>query len=203
VSAACCYLIVLPIKSPNRQSRSPPERTFAVACSDLDRINTPSVALSVMPHASGGTCRGKSLLERSESEDSEMPIPPTSQSVDLGPPAVPGPPVTEIPLGLPKTDLPAEISLGSVVEDELMLDPSGPAVPMFRAYSDHVLTRWYRAPEVILGERYQSSVDVWAVGCVLVDVMNLLPDLVPSFRARKLVLLIVLCALLLSSACYL
>jgi serine/threonine protein kinase len=44
-------------------------------------------------------------------------------------------------------------SIGSALEDDEPLDASSPAVPMYRAYSDHVLTRWYRAPEVILGER--------------------------------------------------
>eukprot|EP00347_Sterkiella_histriomuscorum_P014899 403359091 len=36
--------------------------------------------------------------------------------------------------------------------------------------SDYVATRWYRAPEILLGSpRYDSSVDMWAVGCILAE----------------------------------
>lgn len=34
--------------------------------------------------------------------------------------------------------------------------------------SDYVATRWYRAPEVLLGSpRYDESIDMWALGCIL------------------------------------
>ena len=34
--------------------------------------------------------------------------------------------------------------------------------------TDYVATRWYRAPEILLGStRYDYSVDMWAVGCIL------------------------------------
>jgi len=37
-----------------------------------------------------------------------------------------------------------------------------------RLYSKNVITMWYRAPELILGERrYTAHVDVWSVGCIL------------------------------------
>lgn len=32
-------------------------------------------------------------------------------------------------------------------------------------YSDYVATRWYRAPELLLGEgRYGQQADIWAIG---------------------------------------
>ena len=36
--------------------------------------------------------------------------------------------------------------------------------------TDYVATRWYRAPEILLGSpRYDASVDMWAVGCILAE----------------------------------
>ncbi|CEP63845.1 mitogen-activated protein kinase SMK1 LALA0_S09e03796g [Lachancea lanzarotensis] len=36
--------------------------------------------------------------------------------------------------------------------------------------TNYVATRWYRAPELILShKRYSKSIDVWAVGCILVE----------------------------------
>jgi cyclin-dependent kinase 2 len=42
-----------------------------------------------------------------------------------------------------------------------------------RPYSLNVQTLWYRAPEVLLGcENYGPEVDVWSVGCILVEVIT-------------------------------
>ncbi|KAE8899687.1 Extracellular signal-regulated kinase 2 [Phytophthora fragariae] len=36
--------------------------------------------------------------------------------------------------------------------------------------TDYVATRWYRAPEILLGStRYAKSVDMWAVGCIVAE----------------------------------
>ena len=33
--------------------------------------------------------------------------------------------------------------------------------------TDYVATRWYRAPEILLGEaKYTDSIDIWAAVCV-------------------------------------
>ncbi|GFQ71009.1 cyclin-dependent kinase-like 1 [Trichonephila clavata] len=40
-------------------------------------------------------------------------------------------------------------------------------------YTDYVATRWYRAPELLVGEtQYGPAVDVWAVGCVTAELMR-------------------------------
>lgn len=40
------------------------------------------------------------------------------------------------------------------------------------------MTRWYRAPELLFGARiYGPGVDVWAVGCVLAEILQRLPFL--------------------------
>jgi len=33
----------------------------------------------------------------------------------------------------------------------------------------HVVTRWYRAPEIMCRDEYDKPVDVWAAGCILVE----------------------------------
>lgn len=41
------------------------------------------------------------------------------------------------------------------------------------AYTDYVATRWYRAPELLVGDtKYGSSVDIWAIGCVFVELLT-------------------------------
>ncbi|CAL7941157.1 unnamed protein product [Xylocopa violacea] len=39
--------------------------------------------------------------------------------------------------------------------------------------TDYVATRWYRAPELLVGDpRYGKAVDVWAVGCLYAEMVN-------------------------------
>ena len=40
-------------------------------------------------------------------------------------------------------------------------------------FTDYVATRWYRAPELLVGDtQYGPKVDVWAIGCVFVELVN-------------------------------
>ncbi|RXN01916.1 Cyclin-dependent kinase-like 2 [Acipenser ruthenus] len=40
-------------------------------------------------------------------------------------------------------------------------------------YTDYVATRWYRAPELLVGDtKYGKAVDVWAVGCLIVEMLT-------------------------------
>ncbi|RHY32003.1 hypothetical protein DYB32_002973 [Aphanomyces invadans] len=39
--------------------------------------------------------------------------------------------------------------------------------------TDYVATRWYRAPEILLGStRYTKAVDMWAVGCIVAEMVS-------------------------------
>lgn len=45
-----------------------------------------------------------------------------------------------------------------------------------RIYTHHVVTRWYRSPELLFGARqYGTGVDMWAVGCILAELMLRVP----------------------------
>ncbi|KAI8381088.1 kinase-like domain-containing protein [Radiomyces spectabilis] len=47
-----------------------------------------------------------------------------------------------------------------------------------REYTNCVVTRWYRPPELFLGERrYTSAIDMWGVGCVFGELLKLRPIL--------------------------
>lgn len=44
--------------------------------------------------------------------------------------------------------------------------------------TDYVATRWYRAPELLLAyKEYDSSVDMWSVGCILAELLRRKPFL--------------------------
>jgi len=43
-------------------------------------------------------------------------------------------------------------------------------------YTEYVSTRWYRAPEVLLLSRdYSNPVDMWALGTIMAELVNLRP----------------------------
>jgi len=48
-------------------------------------------------------------------------------------------------------------------------DTGGPSAVL----TDYVATRWYRAPEILLGStRYTKGVDLWSVGCILGELVT-------------------------------
>lgn len=41
------------------------------------------------------------------------------------------------------------------------------------ALTDYVATRWYRSPELLLGDpRYSKEVDMWAIGCIMGELID-------------------------------
>lgn len=47
-----------------------------------------------------------------------------------------------------------------------------------RIYTHQVVTLWYRCPELLFGARqYSTGVDIWAVGCILAELLLRLPFL--------------------------
>lgn len=49
-------------------------------------------------------------------------------------------------------------------------------LPPQRAYTNKVVTLWYRAPELLLGAaHYSATVDLWSVGCIIAEMMNFEP----------------------------
>ncbi len=51
---------------------------------------------------------------------------------------------------------------------------------MKRELTGHVVTRWYRAPELILLEKdYGEAIDVWSVGCIFAELLTMMKENVP------------------------
>ncbi|KAH7387500.1 hypothetical protein KP509_16G025500 [Ceratopteris richardii] len=49
------------------------------------------------------------------------------------------------------------------------------SVPL-KSYTHEIVTLWYRAPEVLLGDtHYSTSVDMWAVGCIFAELCRSRP----------------------------
>lgn len=50
----------------------------------------------------------------------------------------------------------------------------------------HVVTRWYRAPEVILAQdSYTYKIDIWSVGCIFAELLSMMRANFPHFLERK------------------
>ncbi len=52
--------------------------------------------------------------------------------------------------------------------------------------SQHVVTRWYRAPELILIENnYTTAIDIWSVGCIFAELMNMIKENASNYTERQ------------------
>ena len=57
---------------------------------------------------------------------------------------------------------------------------------MKRELTGHVVTRWYRAPEIILLEKdYGPAIDIWAVGCIFAELLGMMKENAPTFTERS------------------
>jgi len=55
-----------------------------------------------------------------------------------------------------------------------------------RELTSHVVTRWYRAPELILLEKhYTTAIDTWSVGCIFAELLGMLKENAPTFMDRS------------------
>lgn len=58
--------------------------------------------------------------------------------------------------------------------------------PAKRKLSGHVVTRWYRAPEIILMQKnYGHAIDMWAAGCVLAELQQMRKENVGNCSDRQ------------------
>jgi len=75
-------------------------------------------------------------------------------------------------LGVVKTDVPVR------------QQPSFSHQGLSRQLTKHVVTRWYRAPELILIQPYGSAVDIWSLGCIFAELLSMQEGSVPTYQDR-------------------
>lgn len=75
-----------------------------------------------------------------------------------------------------RTESKRELDAGTEVENDGGEggDDAAPP-PLKHQLTNYVVTRWYRAPEVILQEPYSSAIDIWSVGCIFKELLELTP----------------------------
>ncbi|GMI32444.1 hypothetical protein TeGR_g3577, partial [Tetraparma gracilis] len=98
-----------------------------------------------------------------------------------------------------------DFGLARGVDDDAMQKPSASAPPgagtpsgkgevpgvpptpksLQRQLTKHVVTRWYRAPELILLQNYTSAVDMWSAGCIFAELLSMQEGSVPSYQDRQ------------------
>lgn len=61
--------------------------------------------------------------------------------------------------------------------------PTGPQ-PLKRQLTGHVVTRWYRAPELILMEDYTEQIDIWSMGCIYAELLGMIKENIISVSSR-------------------
>ena len=59
---------------------------------------------------------------------------------------------------------------------------SMPSEKKERCLSPHVISRWYRPPEVIQIEKYDTTADIWSLGCILGELLNVSLNTDPEKR---------------------
>ncbi len=53
---------------------------------------------------------------------------------------------------------------------------------MKRELTGHVVTRWYRAPELILLEKdYGPAIDLWSIGCIFAELLGMMKENAPTY----------------------
>ena len=55
---------------------------------------------------------------------------------------------------------------------EKLISQRGKRMMQKRCLSNHITSRWYRPPEIILVEKnYNQAVDIWGLGCILAEML--------------------------------
>lgn len=88
----------------------------------------------------------------------------------------------------------ADFGLARKFEEEPPKFGDEGAGPARREYTNCVVTRWYRPPELLLGERkYTAAIDMWGVGCIFGEMYRHKPILAGTSDMDQLQKIFMLC----------
>lgn len=63
--------------------------------------------------------------------------------------------------------------------------PSPAQSPLQRTMTRHVVTRYYRSPELLVLGNYHQGVDVWSTGCITAELLQMLQANQADYRLRR------------------
>jgi len=64
--------------------------------------------------------------------------------------------------------------------------PASIAKPALRrSLTKHVVTRWYRSPEIILAQPYSAAVDIWSIGCIFAELISMMKGNQDDSKKRR------------------
>jgi len=87
-------------------------------------------------------------------------------------------------LELNTDDMPHPMSHGTVIQNAVLPEKR----TLKRELTRHVVTRWYRAPEVILLDQdfeHMDRVDMWSVGCIFAELLMMEKENCSHYRDRE------------------
>jgi len=92
----------------------------------------------------------------------------------------------------PATPPNSHSSLSTATVPHTPTDPSASSPPssaqrpsLTRQLTKHVVTRWYRAPELILLQDYTSAVDIWSLGCIFAELLSMQEGSIADYQNRQ------------------
>lgn len=59
-----------------------------------------------------------------------------------------------------------------------------PSPPLYHTLTRHVVTRYYRSPELLVLGTYHEGVDMWSVGCIAAELLQMLKENQPHYQDR-------------------
>ncbi|KAF0691546.1 Aste57867_17258 [Aphanomyces stellatus] len=88
--------------------------------------------------------------------------------------------------GLARTLTHSQLSHPSAKRKRDAHSPQAAHKKIQRQLTEHVVTRWYRAPEIIFRDHdYSTGIDVWSVGCIFAELLSMQKTSVPSHFQRE------------------
>jgi len=168
---------VLLVKTPNMvRSMKSNEAESRHSGNKLQREEQPLEEISLNNNTTNQDCLAKDM-EGGSPENLAPSMPIVINKVES-----PSPPVNNTPISNLKEDLPNAANRLPCSDEEIIstfgdcykikIVDLGNACWTYKHFTDDVQTRQYRAPEVILGAKYDTPIDIWSVACIVFELLT-------------------------------